>query len=79
MAADQSVGGTSCATPLWAGFTALVNQQGASFGKPPVGFLNPAVYAIGTGTAYSSDFHDITTGNNFSSSSPTQFPCGRRV
>ena len=24
---DYSVGGTSCAAPLWAGFTALINQQ----------------------------------------------------
>ena len=71
---DLSVGGTSCATPLWAGFVALVNQQAVSFGKPPVGFLNPTVYAIGTGTSYSSGFHDITTGNNFSSSSPSNFP-----
>jgi uncharacterized repeat protein (TIGR01451 family) len=71
---DLSVGGTSCATPLWAGFMALVNQQGVSYGKPPVGFLNPTVYAIGTGTSYSSGFHDITTGNNFSSSSPSNFP-----
>ncbi len=72
--ADQNVGGTSCATPLWAGLMALINQQGASFGKPSVGFLNPVVYAIGTGTTYSSTFHDITTGNNFSSSSPSNFP-----
>jgi subtilase family serine protease len=68
------VGGTSCAAPLWAGFTALINQQSAALGKPPVGFLNPAIYTIGEGTNYSSDFHDITTGNNFSSSSPTNFP-----
>ena len=27
-------GGTSCAAPLWAGFTALVNQQAAASGKP---------------------------------------------
>ena len=35
------VGGTSCAAPLWAGFTALVNQQAVLVGKPTVGFLNP--------------------------------------
>jgi hypothetical protein len=32
--------------------------------KPPVGFLNPAIYAIGKGANYAADFHDITTGNN---------------
>ena len=72
--ADENVGGTSCATPLWAGFTALINQQAASFGKPTVGFLNPAVYAIGQGATYTNCFHDITTGNNFNSSSPSNFP-----
>lgn len=58
------VGGTSAAAPLWAGFTALVNQQAAISGKPSVGFLNPALYAIGSGAAYASSFHDITNGNN---------------
>ena len=66
-------GGTSCAAPLWAGFTALVNQQAVAAGRAPVGFLNPALYTIGRGASYTSNFHDITTGNNFSSSSPTKF------
>jgi subtilase family serine protease len=56
--------GTSIATPLWAGFTALVNQQAEKNGEPMVGFLNPALYAIGEGPLYASCFHDITTGNN---------------
>ena len=70
---DYNVGGTSCAAPLWAGFTALVNQQAATSGKPTVGFINPAVDAIGSGVNYTSAFHDITTGNNTSPSSPTKF------
>ena len=57
-------GGTSAAAPLWAGFTALVNQQAADNGKPAVGFLNPAIYAIGNSANYASAFHDITTGDN---------------
>jgi subtilase family serine protease len=61
--------GTSIAAPLWAGFTALVNQQAAIYGEPMVGFLNPALYAIGTGSLYSTCFHDITTGNNTNSHS----------
>ncbi len=71
---SQPVGGTSCAAPLWAAFTALVNQQAAAFGEPTVGFLNPAIYAVGSGTGYTNCFHDIVTGNNFSPSSPTRFP-----
>lgn len=66
-------GGTSVAAPLWAGFTALVNQQAAAHGKPPVGFLNPAFYDIASGPGYSSAFHDITTGNNTNSSNPNRF------
>jgi len=70
----KGVGGTSCAAPLWAGFTALINQQGAASGKPPVGFLNPAIYALGKGLTYTNCFHDITSGSNTSSSSPVKFP-----
>ncbi|HZQ48434.1 MAG TPA: LamG-like jellyroll fold domain-containing protein, partial [Verrucomicrobiae bacterium] len=66
-------GGTSCAAPLWAAFMALVNQQAAGNGGPMAGFLNPAVYALGKGSSYTSVFHDITTGNNTGSSSPTRF------
>jgi len=71
---DQLVGGTSCAAPLWAGFIALVNQQAMVNTGTTVGFINPAVYAIGQGSGYATDFHDTTTGNNFSSSSPSKFP-----
>ena len=68
-----SVGGTSCAAPLWAGLTALANQQAVATGKPAIGFINPTVYAIGTGSDYARDFHDIATGDNTWSSSPSQF------
>ena len=44
---SMALQGTSIAAPLWAGFTALVNEQAAASGKPPVGFINPAIYAIG--------------------------------
>jgi hypothetical protein len=70
-------GGTSASAPLWAGFTALVNQQAASLGNPSAGFINPAIYAIGQGTGntpYASAFHDITTGNNFWADSPNNYP-----
>jgi uncharacterized repeat protein (TIGR03803 family) len=71
---DYDVGGTSCAAPLWAAFTALVNQQAVVNTGATVGFINPAVYAIGRGAGYTSDFHDTTVGNNFSPSSPAKFP-----
>src|SRR5439155_20505974 len=69
----SSAGGTSIGAPLWAAFIALVNQQAASLSRPPVGFLNPLVYAIGNGPGYSTNFHDITTGNNTNASTSTQF------
>jgi subtilase family serine protease len=71
--ASTGLGGTSCATPLWAGFVALVNQQAQAAGKLPVGFVNPAIYAIGKGSTYQSNFHDITSGNNVSAASPNLF------
>ena len=55
----QTYGGTSCAAPLWAAFTALVNQRRVANGSALLGFPNPAIYTIGKGTRYSSDFHDI--------------------
>jgi subtilase family serine protease len=67
------VGGTSIAAPLWAGVTALINQQARQYGLPPVGFLNPALYGIGMAPNYHSCFHDITVGNNFSTNSPAEF------
>jgi len=65
--------GTSCAAPLWGGFTALVNQQAVMNAHPSVGFINPAIYAIANSVNYNNCFHDTTVGNNTSSSSPTLF------
>jgi subtilase family serine protease len=71
-------GGTSFASPLWAAFTALINQQLQADNLPPVGFLNPIIYYIGSGPAsyYTSAFHDITVGNNETPSSPNRFSAG---
>jgi subtilase family serine protease len=66
-------GGTSFAAPMWAGFTALVNQQLASQGKAPIGFLNPTIYAENITAAYSTDFHDITSGKSGSFSAVTGY------
>jgi hypothetical protein len=79
--AGGSVGGTSCAAPLWAGFMALVNQQLVALtgiATNSVGFINPAVYGIGKGLnpnyGYAACFHDTTAGNNFWPSSPANYP-----
>ena len=70
---EDAFGGTSCAAPLWAGFTALVNQQAVAVSRPPVGFINPAIYSIASSPNYATCFHDTTTGNNTWSGSPTLF------
>jgi subtilase family serine protease len=57
-------GGTSIATPRWAGFLALVNQQSVAQGMSTVGYLNPTLYTIGLSSNSSNVFHDITSGNN---------------
>jgi hypothetical protein len=61
---DDNWGGTSFAAPRWAGYIALVNQQSVANGASPVGFINPAIYTIGLGSSYGTDFHDIISGNN---------------
>ncbi|HXS69397.1 MAG TPA: protease pro-enzyme activation domain-containing protein [Candidatus Polarisedimenticolia bacterium] len=70
---DFPEAGTSLAAPLWAGFMAMVNQQAAANGQPPIGFVNPALYAIGKSTNYASCFHDITSGANTNNASPTKY------
>lgn len=72
-AQPQSWLGTSFASPLWAGFTALINQQAVAQGRPRVGFLNPALYGIGQGPQYTNCFHDIIVGNNTWSNSPNAY------
>jgi subtilase family serine protease len=57
-------GGTSAATPLWAAFEALANEQAVKLHKMPLGNINSSVYAIGKGPSYNQAFHDITSGNN---------------
>ncbi len=57
-------GGTSFAAPLWAGFLALVNQQAVASGRPTVGYINPALYALASTPRYPTLFHDVFSGNN---------------
>jgi subtilase family serine protease len=63
---ENEYGGTSFATPMWAGYMALVNEQAALNAQSPLGFLNATLYAIGNaaGSGYAAAFHDITSGSN---------------
>ena len=53
-------GGTSASAPLWAAFMAIANQMAGH----PLGFINPTLYKLAASSAYTQDFHDITTGDN---------------
>jgi hypothetical protein len=64
--------GTSAATPLWAGVMALVNQQTPS---KPVGFANPALYALGkTNAGY---FHDVVADQTTTGGPAAMFAAAR--
>jgi len=58
-----TIGGTSGAAPLFAAFLAVTNASSACRGTD-VGFVNPTLYRIAGSSVYSSDFYDITSGNN---------------
>lgn len=53
-------GGTSSGSPQWAAIGALADQQAGH----RLGQLNPALYRLAGTSAYATDFHDVTTGNN---------------
>lgn len=57
------LGGTSAATPPFAGIMALVEESLAS-GR--LGNINPNIYAMANSNQYNAIFHDITSGNNAS-------------
>jgi hypothetical protein len=69
-ACTEGIGGTSLAAPRWAGFLSLANEQADG---NPVPFLNTTIYTLGHQSNYDNQFHDITVGNNFNSSSPDLF------
>jgi kumamolisin len=66
-------GGTSCAAPLWSGFSALYDQRAASAGKARLGFANPALYPILGGSSYATTFHDVKSGSNQDFSATTGY------
>jgi subtilase family serine protease len=55
-------GGTSFATPMWAGYLALANQQAAANGDT-IGFIDPILYPAALTSSYGTYFHDITSGS----------------
>ncbi len=62
---ENSYGGTSFAAPMWAAYTALINENLANNGYSSVGFINPTIYTdFGLGPGYDTDFHDIVSGSD---------------
>lgn len=57
-------GGTSLATPIWAGYVALIDQYLRQHGKPAVGFINPVLYDLADHAQPYPPFHAITSGGN---------------
>jgi len=67
--------GTSCAAPLWAGFTTLINEQAQSEVKGPMGLLNPYLYNLASNaTTYGNDFNDIKDSSNNNASGSGLYP-----
>jgi subtilase family serine protease len=61
------VGGTSSSSPQWAGLVAIADQMAGH----DLGYINPKLYQIANNPAqYAADFHDITVGNNQTTSIP---------
>jgi subtilase family serine protease len=58
----QMVGGTSAATPFWAGVMALVQQAASQKGITQLGFLAPLLYRVAASDPGA--FHDVQRGGN---------------
>jgi kumamolisin len=61
----EVVGGTSAATPFWAGSMVLAQELAAKDGIGKLGFLDPILYSLAA--AHQADgtlFHDVTAGAN---------------
>lgn len=66
----QSVGGTSASSPTFAAMVSLLNEARLKAGKPPMGFLNPFLYANADA------FFDVTKGTNAEGRGPFTAPYG---
>ena len=67
------VGGTSCASPQFAGLVAIADQI-AGHG---LGQINPTLYSLADGSNYGHYFYDVTTGNNQADPSIPGYPATR--
>jgi kumamolisin len=56
--------GTSQSAPIWAGMTALINEDLKKQGVHPIGFMNPALYTLAATHQPYPAFHDMTVGDN---------------
>jgi subtilase family serine protease len=60
----NGIGGTSVATPIFAGILALINDQGKYVTGQ--GTINPVLYKLAADSStYKSAFNDVTSGNNY--------------
>ena len=57
-------GGTSFASPMWAGIIATIDSYVSSVQGGLVGFVNPTLYSILNSPVYNESFHDIKYGFN---------------
>jgi kumamolisin len=57
-------GGTSQAAPIWAGITALIDQNLERTGHHKIGWMNPALYYLARTHPTFAPFHDVTVGTN---------------
>ena len=64
------VGGTSCASPQFAGVVAIADQI-AGHG---LGQINPTLYQLAAGPKHGTYFYDVTTGNNQADPSVPGYP-----
>ena len=61
---DGSGGGTSAASPFWAGFMVLVRQLAQGEGIDGLGPIGPTLYGVAAAQAPGTVFHDVTRGGN---------------
>ena len=59
-----SVGGTSVATPIWAGLIGIADQGRALFGGKALDGPNQTLPGLYSAIDYTNNYHDITVGNN---------------
>lgn len=72
----DSGGGTSAASPFWAGFAVLVRQLAQSEGVTGLGQLNKILYEVAAAQPAGSVFHDVKRGGNLQDDATTGWDYG---